>query len=120
TQRHGARHLGLTGPHWPLTFAALMIGHHFSISAFWRVASASGVCCSRGGTSSPSSAKRRRTAGSAKVSTTAALRLPTISFGVLLGTPSPYQTEAWKPCSPASSTVATSGALASLLPAATA
>jgi Putative metallopeptidase len=28
--------------------ASLMIGHHFSISAFWRAASASGVCCSRG------------------------------------------------------------------------
>jgi hypothetical protein len=30
-----------------LMFAALMIGHHFSISAFWRARSASGVCCSR-------------------------------------------------------------------------
>ena len=32
-----------------LMLAALMIGHHFSISAFWNAASASGVCCSRGG-----------------------------------------------------------------------
>jgi hypothetical protein len=29
--------------------AALRIGHHFSISAFYWAASASGVCCSRGG-----------------------------------------------------------------------
>ena len=28
--------------------AALMIGHHFSISAFWKACSASGVCCSGG------------------------------------------------------------------------
>ena len=31
-------------------FAALMIGHHFSISAFCSAPSASGVCCSGGGT----------------------------------------------------------------------
>src|SRR5215469_13986415 len=31
-----------------LMFAALMIGHHFSISAFCCAASASGVCLSRG------------------------------------------------------------------------
>jgi K+-sensing histidine kinase KdpD len=36
-----------------LMFAALMIGHHFSISAFWRARSASGVCCSRGKISCP-------------------------------------------------------------------
>jgi len=35
-------------------FAALMIGHHFSISALWNAASPSGVCCSRAATSSPS------------------------------------------------------------------
>src|SRR5262249_23432075 len=34
-------------------FAALRIGHHFSISAFRCAASASGVCCSRGGMSWP-------------------------------------------------------------------
>jgi hypothetical protein len=34
--------------HSALMFAALMIGHHFSISAFCWAASASGVCCSRG------------------------------------------------------------------------
>ena len=37
-----------------------MIGHHFSISAFWKAASASGVCCSRGGISCPTAAKRVR------------------------------------------------------------
>ena len=34
--------------HSALMFAALMIGHHFSISAFCCTASASGVCLSRG------------------------------------------------------------------------
>jgi hypothetical protein len=34
--------------HSALMFAVLMIGHHFSISAFWSAASASGVCFSRG------------------------------------------------------------------------
>ena len=38
--------------------AALMIGHHLSISAFWNAASPSGVCCSRGATSSPNSVNR--------------------------------------------------------------
>ena len=42
-----------------------MIGHHFSISAFWNAASPSGVCCSREATSRPSSVKRAFTAGSA-------------------------------------------------------
>jgi hypothetical protein len=32
--------------HSALMFAALMIGHHFSISAFCWAASASRVCCS--------------------------------------------------------------------------
>jgi hypothetical protein len=35
---------GDAGTHSDLMFAALMIGHHFSISAFWKPASASGVC----------------------------------------------------------------------------
>src|SRR5207244_4475618 len=42
--------------HSALMLAALMIGHHFSISALWKVASASGVCCSRAGISCPRSA----------------------------------------------------------------
>ena len=44
----------------PLDVAALMIGHHLSASAFWNARNASGVCCSRGGASRPSSAKRLR------------------------------------------------------------
>ena len=36
-----------------LMLAARMIGHHFSISAFWKAAKASGVCMSRDGTSCP-------------------------------------------------------------------
>src|SRR5262249_13643809 len=38
--------------------AALMIGHHFSISALCRAPSASGVCCSRDGISWTISANR--------------------------------------------------------------
>ena len=49
----------------PLMLAALMIGHHFSISALPKAPSASDVCCSRGAASWSSSASRRRTAGSA-------------------------------------------------------
>jgi Phage integrase, N-terminal SAM-like domain len=37
--------------HSALIPAALMIGHHLSISAFWKAWSASGVCWSRGGIS---------------------------------------------------------------------
>src|SRR5215469_1214462 len=44
--------------HSPLIPAALMIGHHLSISAFWKAASPCGVCCSRVATSRPSCAKR--------------------------------------------------------------
>src|SRR5712692_6557485 len=47
-------------------FAALMIGYHFSISAFWKAPSASGVYCSRGGTDCPRSKSRECTAGLAK------------------------------------------------------
>src|SRR5919197_4536959 len=39
---------GENWPHSALMFAAFMIGHHFSISAFRYAASASGVCCSGG------------------------------------------------------------------------
>ena len=56
--------------HSPLMFAALTIGHHFSISTFWKAASASGVCCSGGGMARPWSAMRACTAGSARASTT--------------------------------------------------
>jgi hypothetical protein len=59
--------------HSPLMFAALMIGHHFSISAFCSAPSASGVCWSRRKISSPISAKSARTFASANVSNIAAL-----------------------------------------------
>src|ERR1700686_3105577 len=52
----------------PLIPAALMSGHHFSISALCKAASASGVCCSRGTISCPMSARRARTLASAKAS----------------------------------------------------
>src|SRR5262249_13771387 len=99
-------------PHSALMLAALMIGHHFSISALWKVASASGVCCSRGEISSPRSASRARTAGSAKASTIAAFSLPMTLLGVPLGAQYAYQCEMWSPASPASSTVGIPGAAA--------
>jgi hypothetical protein len=70
-----------------------MIGHHFLASAFTSAPSASGVCRSRGKTSYPKSARRDRTAGSASASTAAALSLPMMSFGVLLGAKNPNQAE---------------------------
>src|SRR5206468_8349606 len=35
----------------PLMLAVLIIGHHFSISTFWKAPRAPGVCCARGKTS---------------------------------------------------------------------
>src|SRR6516164_9888909 len=58
--------------HSPLIPAALMIGHHFSISAFCSARSASGVCWSRGKISSPRSARRAGTLGSTNAPVTAA------------------------------------------------
>src|SRR5262249_19644510 len=72
-------------PSFSLMFAALMIGHHFSISAVWYAASASGVCCSRGNISWPRFASRARTFGSASASTTAALSLLMTVLGVAFG-----------------------------------
>src|SRR5215468_4294288 len=77
-----------------LILAALMIGHHFSASAFWNALSASGVCWSRGGISGPSSASRVRTCGEASASTIDALSFAMIGFGVSFGTQSPYQSDA--------------------------
>jgi len=45
--------------HSALMLAALMIGHHFLISAFCNARRASGVCCSRG--SFPGQGRRART-----------------------------------------------------------
>src|SRR5215475_11970228 len=65
--------------------AALMIGHHFAISAFCIAATASGVCCSRGGMTKPWSTSFWRMAGSCVVPTAAALSLSMMSLGVPLG-----------------------------------
>jgi hypothetical protein len=65
--------------------AALMIGHHFSISALWNAASASGVCSSRGTICCPRLTSRSRTAGSASASTAAALSFAMISRGIPFG-----------------------------------
>src|SRR5262249_42949531 len=93
TTRHGIRAV-LHLLHSPFIFAALMMGHHFSISALWSAPSASGVCCSRGKISCPISASRARTVGSANASTAAALSLPMMSIGVRLGAQSAYHTDA--------------------------
>src|SRR5436190_7501574 len=77
--------------HSPLMFAALIMGHHFSISAFWNAARASGVCWPRGNTSRPISASRARTVASAKASTTAALSLSMTFLGVDLDAKSANQ-----------------------------
>src|SRR5262245_16351173 len=79
--------------HSALMPAALMMGHHFSMSAFCNAPRASGVCWSRDGISCSMLSNRRRTVGSARASTTAALSLWITSFGVLLGAKSPYQTD---------------------------
>ena len=71
--------------HSPLIPSCLMIGHHFSASAFCNWPSASGVCRSRGKISSPRSASRDRTAGSAKACTVASLSRLIMSFGVPFG-----------------------------------
>jgi len=62
---------------------ALMMGHHFSISAFWKAARNSGVCWSRGGISNSKSAKRARTFVSANAATAAELSLTTTDFDVI-------------------------------------
>src|SRR5262249_19237889 len=90
--------------------AALMIGHHLSISAFWNAANPSKVCSSRVGISWPKSASRSFTLGSANAWATALLSLISMGLGVPLGAHMPDQTETWRPGTPASSTVGISGA----------
>src|SRR4029079_15009827 len=85
--------------------ADLMIGHHLSISVFWNAASPSGVCWSRGATSSPNSVNRFWIAGSASASTVAALSLAIISFGVPFGAQKPNQPDMYNPGTPVSSDV---------------
>src|SRR6516165_7181549 len=73
--------------------AALIIGHHFSISAFCNLARLSALCWSGGNISCPRSASRCRVAGLANVATTAALSFSIMSLGVPLGAQSPCQYE---------------------------
>src|SRR5262245_65748982 len=101
--------------HSALMLAALISGHHFSISALWWAASACADCCSRGGISWPRPARRSRTTGSASASMAAVVSLPMASCGVPFGTHIPYQVEMYTPGAPASSTVGMSGAAASRL-----
>src|SRR5262249_7367049 len=77
-----------------LMFAALMIGHHFSLSALCCAASASGVCLSRGQISWPTSVNRWRTAGSAKLSTSAAWTFAMTALGVPFGAQTPCPSDA--------------------------
>src|SRR5215218_3487422 len=81
------------GDHSPLMLAALMIGHHFSISDFWSAPSACGVCRSRDGISNARLASRSCTAGLAIASNTAALILATMSCGVPFGAQNPLHTD---------------------------
>src|SRR5262245_9845253 len=89
--------------------ADLMIGHHFSTSPLWNAARPSGVCCSREATSSPRSAKRACTFGSARPCIIAAFSFATISFGVARGANRPNQPDAYRPGIPLSSEVGMSG-----------
>src|SRR5215510_6191969 len=77
--------------HCALMFAALMIGHHFAISAACSIPSASGVSCSGGNSSWPRSPRRLRTVGSASALLAAALSFAITSRGVPFGAHSPRQ-----------------------------
>src|SRR6185503_850156 len=88
---HALRNRGLTPNYSALMPAALIIGHHFSISALWNAARPSGVCSSREAISSPRSARRARTAGSASAWTIASFSFEIGSFGVPLGANNPNQ-----------------------------
>src|SRR6185312_3364808 len=77
--------------HSTLIFAALTSGHHFSMSARWRAPSACGVRWSGAGSSWPSSVMRLITAGSSRLSTSAAFSRAIASGGVPLRTNSPVQ-----------------------------
>src|SRR5262245_8077726 len=85
--------------------AALMIGHHLSISALLNAASPSGVCCSAVATSSPSSKNLAFTAGSASTCLIAPLSLAITSPGVPLGAKKPNQPDMYQPGTPPSSEV---------------
>src|SRR5258708_248420 len=71
--------------HSALMPASLTIGHHFSISAFWKAPSARRVSWSGGGMSWPRAAGFSFAPGSPRGLTPAPLRLATLSAGVTLG-----------------------------------
>ena len=66
-----------------------MIGHHFSVSALWYAASASGVSCSRRRNVVAGVAMRWRTAGSASASTDRRVEPGDDVLGRALGRPEP-------------------------------
>src|ERR1019366_195925 len=69
-----------------LILAALIMGHHLSISDCWKVRSASGVCCSSGNISCERLMSFSRVAGLANAFTSASLSLTMMSLGVPFGT----------------------------------
>src|SRR3954463_709073 len=93
-----------------LTLAALIIGHHFAISAFCQLPSACGESWSFGGICRPMFSSCLRTVGSFSASTVAAFNLATMSGGVPVGTHRPDHNVMWNPGRPASSVVGMSDA----------
>src|SRR5882757_811966 len=79
--------------HSALMPASLTIGHHFSISAFWKAPSACGVSWSGGGMSWPRAASFSFVPGSPSDFTTAPFSLAMISAGVPLCAHRPCHTE---------------------------
>src|SRR5215831_4141016 len=91
-------------------FAALIIGHHFSISFLWNARTPPGVRCSSDGISRPRSENSRLTFGSMRALTTAPLSLAMISLRVPLGAHKPCHQGMWRPGTPTSSMIGTLGA----------
>ena len=94
----------------PLTFAALTMGHHLSISFLCNAAKPAGVCCSCDGTSWPRSVNRSWSVGSASALITAALRARTNFLRHTFRHPKAMPNGNIRPASPTSSTVGMSGA----------
>src|SRR6476620_9240122 len=92
-----------------LTPAALMIGHHLSISPVRKAARPAGVCCSFGATSMPRSAKRLCTIGSASTCIIAPLSFALTSFGKFFGPKNPNHPDMYRAGARDSSEVGISG-----------
>ena len=97
--------------HSPLMLAALMIGHHFSISALTSNPSDFGVCSEGGKISIPMLSSRRRTAASAKATIPAPLSFSMMFAGVPLGANMAHQGENVRAGNPTSAAVGISGAM---------